>query len=279
MVRHGQPIVGRQTRIATIGSCFANRLVHVLEERGFAVAIHPGGLWYNTGSIAQELEHLFGDITLRDEPRWQADDGMWIHPFKDYHERFRTLDELEAWSEAIDDEARRMFESAEVVVVTLGLTEVWYSTATGRPLIHIPPPDLFKHGAGTFRPTHFEENRANLERIYETIAQHTQARLIVTVSPVPLYATFRDMDVRVANAISKSTLRAAVADLICSHPDVLYFHSYEIASSLNQPQLLFEPDGRHVRPAAVELIIAEFLKMFGDASLDPPVVDTSWLET
>lgn len=272
------PLLGRNTPIATMGSCFADNLARVLDERGFTIGMHPAGVWYNTASMAQELEHLFGDASLADEPFWQTSAGRWVHPFKAYHRQFDTREELVAWSDSIDAQARALFSNAQVVAVTLGLTEVWESTVTGHTLIQIPPPDVYRSGGARFRPTHVAENLANLERIYRTLKRHTKAELVFTVSPVALYATFRDMDVRVANTISKSTLRAALADLIHEHPDVHYFHSYEIATALDRPQQLYEDDGRHVRKQGVELIMDEFLRMFGDESVTLPPADLAWLE-
>lgn len=276
--RQQLPLVGWRTKIATIGSCFAAHLARVLDGRGFTIGMHPAGIWYNTPSMAQELERIFGDSSLEDEPLWQTEEGRWVHPFKDYGRTFGSREELLQWSAQVDAQAHRLFSTAELVIVTLGLTEVWESTATGRVLVQIPPPDVFRRGIARFRPTNFGQNRANLERIYQTIKWHTNARMIFTVSPVPLYATFRDLDVRIANMISKSTLRAAVADLVSEHPDVLYFHSYEIATSLDRPQLMFETDGRHVRSAGVELIVDEFLRTFGDPSVVPPPADLDWLD-
>jgi hypothetical protein len=214
--------------------------------------------------MAQELAYLFGESDYADEPLWQDDDGLWIHPFKDYHKRFETREQLIEWSGNIDADARRLFSEADVIVVTLGLTEVWESVQTGRPFIHIPPPDVFRKGVARFRPTSFRDNVDSLERLHRTISSFTKAHLIVTVSPIPLYATFRDMDVRVANTISKSILRAAVAEFLLEHRDVEYFHSYEIASGLERPQELFEDDARHVKPGGVKLLIDQFMKMFAD---------------
>jgi hypothetical protein len=54
------PLIGQTTKIAAIGSCFAERVVEVLESRGLPTTFHPTGLQYNTFSIIQEFDHLFG---------------------------------------------------------------------------------------------------------------------------------------------------------------------------------------------------------------------------
>ena len=62
----------------------------------------------------------------------------------------------------------------------------------------------------------------NLERIHALMARHNPGcRLLITVSPVNLWATFRrDLDVVSASCNSKSTLRAA-ADEFAARQRVL----------------------------------------------------------
>jgi len=272
------PIVNQNTRVATIGSCFAEEIVRVLSDRGFEIAMHPSGLWYNTFSIAQEFEHMFQESPYEEEPLWHTNDGFWIHPFKDYHKKFSSREELLGWSNQIDLRAKKLFTEADVIVITLGLTEIWESIRTGNIFTQLPPPDIFEQGVARFRPSTFQENLANLERVYSLIRKNGSAKIIITVSPVPLYATFRNLDVRIANNISKSTLRTAVAEIVEAHEDVYYFHSYEIVTAVDYPGMFMKEDKRHVREMGVELIMDEFLRTYGVPSLKVKPRDISWLE-
>ena len=103
------------------------------------------------------------------------------------------------------------------------------------------------------------------------------ATLVVTTSPVPLHATFTKLDVRVANMESKSRIRAAVSEFVERHPDVRYFHSYEMVMTAERQSDYFREDGRHVHRHAVKYIVSEFLRLFGDPSLQMADVDSSWL--
>jgi hypothetical protein len=74
---------------------------------------------------------------------------------------------------------------------------------------------------------------------------HPEMRFVVTVSPVPLGATFKDADVIVANSASKSVLRTVAEELFRRFDFVDYFPSYEIV--LNSPRALaFQEDQLHV---------------------------------
>ena len=47
------PIVGRTTKVATIGSCFAEELAEMMGEVGISGAMHPAGLFYSSATIRQ----------------------------------------------------------------------------------------------------------------------------------------------------------------------------------------------------------------------------------
>ncbi len=76
---------------------------------------------------------------------------------------------------------------------------------------------------------------------------------------------------------SKSRIRAAVSEFVERHPDVRYFHSYEMVVTAERQSDYFREDGRHVHRHAVKYIVSEFLRLFGDPSLQMTDVDASWL--
>ena len=100
---------------------------------------------------------------------------------------------------------------------------------------------------------------AALEEIYALIERHNpNARIIVTVSPVSLSATFSDRDVVVANCFSKSMLRTCAEAWKQRHPDrITYFPSYGSAT-LSDRATAYADDGMHIRPAFVNEIIGYF---------------------
>lgn len=67
--------------------------------------------------------------------------------------------------------------------------------------------------------TTYEENLANLNRVLELFSKNNPAgHIVLTLSPVPLRATFRDMNSMIANIASKSMRRAVNDTFPSAHP-------------------------------------------------------------
>jgi len=270
------PLISSDTRVVTIGSCFAEELARGMARLKIGGAMHPTGLFYNTGSIRQEIERIFGGWPeYAAEPMWRIRDG-WVHPFKNADRVFETEAELRRWSDDLDRAAEALFRSAEVIVITLGLIEAWRNPVTRNVYRVLPHPDVFQDLRPVFTRLTVNEMQADLECIRTTIRRHTRAELIVTVSPVPLHATMTDRDVRIANVESKSRIRAAVSEFVETHPDVRYFHSYELVTTSERLSDFMEADGRHVQRRAVDYILSQFVRTFG-SGLAIPDVDESWI--
>jgi hypothetical protein len=85
---------------------------------------------------------------------------------------------------------------------------------------------------------------------------------MITVSPVPLWSTFRAQDVLVANSYSKAVLRAAVESFCADRQHVSYFPSYEFAMLSNPRAVWRRDDYRHVDPVFVDFLVASVLEQF-----------------
>ena len=85
-------------------------------------------------------------------------------------------------------------------------------------------------------------------------------RIILTVSPVPLIATFEPRHVLVSTTISKAALRVAADEIKKLYPFVEYFPSYEIISGSAIGAPYFEPDLRQVRQVGVNHAMRIFEK-------------------
>jgi hypothetical protein len=79
-----------------------------------------------------------------------------------------------------------------------------------------------------------EETRADIAEMHRLMRAHVPgAKILFTVSPVPLAATFRPVSCLTANHVSKAILRAALDEFLRSKPEELgkslfYFPSMEI---------------------------------------------------
>jgi len=270
-------IIAPDTVVATIGSCFASELAKMMGEVGLRGQMHPGGLFYSTATIRQELERICGGWPERErEPAWPVDGGL-IDPFRDYYTIHPDEAELRRTRAEADAAADEAFRGAGVVVVTLGLIETWMSPITGSTYRQIPHPQAFPNVGAVFHRLTVAEMLDDLERIRRVIRDQLGAEMVITTSPVPLHSTFTSLDVRVANTESKGRIRAAVSEFIDAHPDVHYFHSYEMVTTAERQSDYYREDGRHVHRHAVRYIVAEFLRLFADPALHLADVDSSWL--
>ena len=109
-----------------------------------------------------------------------------------------------------------------------------------------------------------------LERIHRLVSEHghPDVQILVTVSPVPLDATFTGTDIVLANIYSKSLLRTAAGEWSQGHGNVHYFPSYEIVMNSAREGAWFM-DGRHVRPD----MVAHIMQTFADAYATRPAME------
>jgi len=275
--------ITRRTPIASMGSCFAREIKRRLLQRGYAyiaeeadqpAAVHASAAWervYNTFCMRQIFEYTF-DEGWAPARRWWACPGTG-RVQDPYRRSIVYSDRSQADAEFARHRAgsRRALEKSELLIITLGLTEIWQDREDGS-VISLPSGPYVSEGGDmsryAFRVSRYAENFANLERIHAIMARHNPGcRLLITVSPVNLWATFRsDLDVISASCNSKSTLRAAADEFVARHANVTYFPAYEMAT-VYQPMLgrsYFEAgrENFHVNKATVKFIMNHFYKWY-----------------
>src|SRR5471030_1968013 len=261
------------------GSCFAQRIAEALQHSGYGYMVtEPGppflsaddrkthgygvysaryGNIYTTLQLLQLVERAYGRFEPA-EPLWRTADGAYVDQFRPAVQPGGYATESEClWDRRAHLAAvRAMFEQLDVFVFTLGLTEAWLSDADGAVFPVCPGSGL----GGVYDPQRHRyhnfsvaEVSEQLTRFVDVLAQiNPRAQVIVTVSPVPLMATFEARHVLQASTYSKSVLRVACEELVRSRAQAHYFASYEIVSASGDSNSYFAPDRRSVTPAAVE---------------------------
>ena len=278
------PRLNKRTSITSIGSCFAREIKQVLKREGCnyleeeterPASQHASAAWerlYNTFSLRQVFEYTFESFTP--VHRWWTSPltGQVQDPFRRII-LYPGLEEAEADFERHRACSRRVLETAEVLILTLELTEIWADKEDGS-VICLPSGPYVMEGGDIsryeFRVSRYGENLANLERIHAIMKVHNPGcRLIVAVSPVQLWATFReDADVISASCNSKSTLRAVVDEFVAGRDNVHYFPAYEMASifrpMLGQSIFTEGRENFHVNQDAVDFIMRHFFAFYFD---------------
>ncbi len=284
-----RPLLDAGTKVFTMGSCFAMEVRRALIEKGFDVYPKYRDLQfdkatqifdklperdaiahYDTFSIRQEFEAAFGLFPDR-AAGFCAVEGNLVNQHLNaataYQDPYRKLNyavdlpRLEDLAAKIDRMLYDGIAKAEVLVLTLGLTEVWRHNRTGRYFCR-PPGSGYGGGKGeaTFRQSTFVENYENMRATLDLLFKHfPEKQIVLSVSPVPLERTYAKTDIGTANLESKSILRA-VAGQICREyaKNVMYLPSYEMATIIPGP--VFQEDGRHVLPEFVDQVMSAFFK-------------------
>lgn len=283
------PILGRQTRIFTMGSCFALEIRAALERRGFDVypkyrdiAIDAGlqrisnmpegndVTHYDTFTIRQEFErtlagqHYGLEDFLTHTHRLSNHFAMggrisWQDP---YRKRVFAANEdaILDLSRKMDDCIAEGIRSADVYVITLGLIETWRNTKNSCHIC-LPPYDDARGGLNKFDHLQFHlstyaENYDNLSRVCRLIGErYPDRKIVLTVSPVGLGRTQQDKDVVVATIEAKSILRAVASQICRDFSNVIYWPSYDLCVKDD----IYRADGRHVRDDAVAMIVDAFI--------------------
>jgi Flp pilus assembly protein TadD len=267
-------------KIFTIGSCFARNIEQRLNEIGFDTPMYSPQIHamraevgldasslnkYNTATIRHELEWAFG-APMPDEDRilLPLPGGNRHDLFLNQGHKRLSLEQARHARATIGGKYRQAKES-RIVVITLGLAEAWFDTESGLHINEMPPlsalrkePDRF-----VFDVFSYEDILADLNAIHALLKEHGHPdfKILLTVSPVPLRTTFRDVDVIWANTYSKSVQRSAAEAFAAMHANVNYFPSYEIVT-LSDRRTAFESDNRHVQVGLVERIVDRFISEY-----------------
>jgi hypothetical protein len=259
------PLIHADTRVLAFGSCFASYFILWLGDHGFNrgasrspynMLLRFGFGFENVPVVAQQLRWALGEFDGRH--------ALWF-------EKGRGVDATEEQRR----EARALLEDAEVLVLTFGLSEVWYDTVTGEPLWRAVPARSFDERRHRFRVLTVAETVASLEEIHRLRKRFLpRLRIIFTVSPIRLRATFRPISAVTANSASKAILRASVDEFLRAHPDELgqdyfYFPSYELVTDVAQEP--FTRDNRHVYRSVVDRTLALFTRFYTSLPDGPPM--------
>jgi hypothetical protein len=251
-----EPFIDRDTNIVAFGSCFAGNVGRYLADLGFDVATQRPGRTHiqtvgdglvNVHAICQQFKWAWENRvpTVELWHGWKAEDYG-------YDEDVRLA-------------TRELFDRADVFILTFGLSEIWYDEPTGQVFWRAVPRDKFDPLRHKFRVATYEETIDRLRRIRSLIRTHRpSARIIFTLSPIGIAATFRPVSCITANEVSKALLRAAIDDLYrevhADDPDFYYFPSYEVVKhGLRVP---FDEDLRHVGRHALQCNMKAFERYF-----------------
>ena len=271
--------------IFTIGSCFARNVEAQLELLGFDVPMRRLKVVEGDVPDGEDNPNIFNNYaapSIFNELQWALDPANPFDPdvglveiarnkFVDLH-LSRFLKPVPR-AEAIARRNRIKAGMAEVtrcrvVVITLGLVEVWYDLIACRYLNISPPKTAVRNEPDRFSVhiLSYEEVKHYLKGAIDLLQRfgRDDLRMILTVSPVPLAVTFNGQDVMVANAYSKAALRAVAQEIVMGEPSADYFPSYE-SVVLSDRGLAWQDDLRHVTKEMISLNVSRMIAKYTGA--------------
>lgn len=271
-------------KVATAGSCFAQHIGNNLATRGadfmdlepapplfesnsearrfgFGVFSCRYGNIYTTRQLVQLFDEAHGVRTPKDRV-WQKGDRFFdaLRPGVDPVGQ-DSADSVIALREKHLAAVREMFRTLDLFVFTLGLTEGWESTDDGTmyPMAPGTVAGSYDPNAYSFHNLRYGEILEDMQALWKRLKSvNPNARMLLTVSPVPLTATATNDHILSAAMYSKSVLRAVAGDLATDHDDIFYFPSYEIISSHPSRGMFFNPDLRTVNQFGVDYVMSHF---------------------
>lgn len=177
-----QPIIGPDTNVLALGSCFARYFILWLGDHGFNrsipespynALINFGFGFENIAVIAQQFRWAFDRLDSRN--------AFWVGKDK---QRVQATEEGRLL-------AREALQRAEVLIITLGLSEIWHDRTTGEPMWRAVPLESYDPSRHAFKVLSVSETVASFEEIDAIRREYLPGlKILYTVSPVRLRMTF-----------------------------------------------------------------------------------------
>ncbi len=159
------------------------------------------------------------------------------------------------------DAVYEQLPDADTLILTLGFVEAWFDHQTGEYLNRIPPSREIEMAPDRYamRVLNVDEAYTMLEHAFELLDE-AGMNVLLTVSPVPISATFSGEDAVVADSYSKSVWRVCAARLVRRFERVDHFLGFEIIRWCGLAS--YQRDQIHVRPAVVRRVTRYMTSVF-----------------
>ncbi|TGD56904.1 GSCFA domain-containing protein [Flavobacterium humi] len=258
--------IGYDSKIVSLGSCFAESIGEKFQYYHFENAINPFGIIFNPVSLERNIRRILQkesftekDIFFHNE-LWHCFEvhSKASHPDKEYF-----LEHLNTTLER----ANRQITEATHIFITLGTAWVYRDIASGEIVANchkVPQKQFAKELLST------EAIQKSIQHISDLIFEaNSKAVIVFTVSPVR-----HIKDGFTENQHSKSHLFAALhAVLGSAGPRLGYFPSYEIMMDELRDYRFYTEDMLHPNTVAIDYI----WKRFTETTVSPaafPVMET-----
>ena len=234
------------TKVAFVGSCFADEIRARLSGDGISASGGELGPLFNPASIARAIERIGRAYTADDLTEHEG-----VYHCLDWANRYQDADterllarvnkDFEAFSAGISE--------ADVVIITFGNTKVYEYQGVVAGNCHKLPGGLF------------ESRRLCLEEIVDQWrgVDFGKRKVVMTLSPVRYTENGLSQ-----STLAKATLRVAI-DRICAAQGWEYFPAFEIVNDDLRDYRFYGRDLKHPSEMAVDYIYEKFCEAYMSA--------------
>ena len=250
-----KPQITAKSQVTAFGSCFAANISNWLAKRSYKVlnrAKDAGNAY-----VVQCGEGMVNSFVILQQFEW-----AWENKVFD-QELWHGYDtQAYGYDPDVQAQTKKMFDETDIFILTFGLSEIWYDEPTGNVFWRTIPKESYDPERHKFRVSTVDENKDNMRAIYDLIRKHRpDAKIIFTLSPIPLQATFRPNSCITSSSVSKAILRTAIDEIMREKSDegiLHYWPSYELVTDAFQ--MPFKHDRRHVEDDVLDYIMMLFEK-------------------
>ena len=247
------PMIDRDTTVTAFGSCFAANISAWLSERNYRVSKDMESA--KDAYVVRMGEGMVNSFVIRQQFEWAWENKIEETPLWHGYNA-----ESFGYDPEVQRQTKALFDATDVFILTLGLSEIWYDEVSGGVFWRTLPKEHYDPSRHKFRISSVEENRENIDAIYQLIRKHRpDAKVIFTLSPIPLVASFRDVSCVSANSVSKAVLRVAIDEVMRKYRDeghIFYWPSYEIIMDVFGAP--FKSDRRHLPKDVLNYVMMQF---------------------
>ena len=247
-----------QSKIMTLGSCFAENMGRKMQDLYFNTDINPFGVLYNPASISNSLKLLLEYKVFSSDDLFE-NKGLW-QSFS--HSSKFTATTAEQCLFKINQRLKAavsFLQNSDYLLITFGTAWI-FEQRDSRNVVsncHKLPANCFNR-----RRLTVDEIVADYSSLIVEINKKLPAiNLIFSVSPIRHWK-----DGAHENNLSKSTLLLAIEKLQDKFSNVCYFPAYEIQLDELRDYRFYDSDMLHPSEVAVEYIWERFFETFFDDS-------------
>ena len=242
------------SRIMSLGSCFAENMAEKFEYFKFQNSVNPFGIIFNPMSIEKLVNRIVNKIEFTEEDIFYHND-LW-HCYEVHSELSNVnKDDFLNNLNSILSENFKLISNATHFIITYGTSWV-YRNKTSNEIVancHKVPQNQFDKEILSVEI--IEQSRKNTINLIHKI--NPNCNFIFTISPVR-----HIKDGFVENQRSKAHLITALQSAICNLQSVAYFPSYEIMMDELRDYRFYADDMLHPSQTAIDYIWIKFFENY-----------------